>query len=251
MNPREYQVLFDVEDHHWWFVELRREIARAVERFQGRGAERAGRWLDAGSGTGGLLANLDPAGKGRRVGFEISPEGLRFSRSRSVRDLVRGSVCAIPFAGGVFDLVTSVDVLCHKEVREEQALSEMGRCLKPGGILVLQVPAFDWLRGEHDQAVWTNRRYRRREIERLLERAGLDVRSSFYRVGLLFPFAALGRLLARGRKAEEARSDVRPVSRPVNALLATILRAESRLGALGLRLPFGLSIFCVAQKRPR
>jgi hypothetical protein len=120
--------------------------------------------------------------------------------------------------------------------------------LKPGGRLLVQVPAFDWLRGEHDAAVWTKRRYRRSEITKLLTGAGFATRRSGYRNALLFPAAAIMRLVKRGKSfgsREGARSDVRAVPRPVNALLSGILSLERRLR---FALPFGLSVFCVGEK---
>lgn len=244
LNPREYRALFEAERTHWWFVALRREIARALRR---RGPAR-GRWLDAGSGTGGLLAFLDAPIAGLRVGLEWSFDGILPARSRGLASQVRGSASQLPFGEGAFGAVTSIDVLCHRGVAKAAALSESFRCLAPGGVLVLQVPAFDWLRGAHDEAVWTDRRFRRLEVERLLADAGFTVEESFYRLGLLFPAAALRRLLASRRDGPDARSDVDPASAPENALLSAVLRLESSLAAVGLRLPFGLSVFCVARK---
>lgn len=247
MNPHEYRALFEVEDRHWWFVALRREIARALERHPSSGAGR--RWLDAGSGTGGLLANLHAGAPALRVGLDASLEGLFLARSRGLARLAAGSVGALPFAGETFGVVTSIDVLCHRGVEEEAALREAHRCLEPGGLLILQVPAFSWLYSEHDRAVWTNRRFRRAEVEALLERTGFTLRESFYRMSLLFPAAALRRLGKRRPRPEpEARSDVRPASAFADAFFGAVLRLETALAALGLRLPFGLSVFCVAQK---
>ncbi len=247
MNPREYEALYRTEDRHWWFVGVRREIAAEVAR------ARSGisRWLDAGSGTGGLLVNARLAGSPAAFGVEVSPEGIAFSKTRGLRRLARASVSQLPFSDGAFDLVTSIDVLCHRDVEEPRALAEAHRCLREGGLLILQVPAFDWLRSEHDDAVWTSRRYSRREVGILLAGAGFAVERCFYRVALLFPAAALVRLLApRGRPEEEARSEVRPAAPAADALLGGILRLESALAALGLRLPFGLSVFAVARKAP-
>jgi len=216
MNPQEYEALFEVEDRHWWFVALRREIALALERHPPAAA--GGRWLDAGSGTGGLLANLHGGAPALRVGLDSSLQGILLARSRRLADLAAGSVGALPF---------------------------------PGGVLILQVPAFSWLFGGHDRAVWTNRRFRRGEVERLLEQAGFRVRESFYRMSLLFPAAVLRRLwIRRDGKRGNARSDVQAASAGENALFGGAARLESALAALGPRLPFGLSVFCVAE-RPR
>lgn len=244
MNPAEYSAMFGVEDRHWWYVGVRREVERSLEAVRARRSGRL-RILDAGCGTGGLLANLrTPAWK---VGVEISSEGIRLSRSRGLAALVQGSVSALPFADGSFDAVVSIDVLCHSGVEERQALDETARVLRPGGILLAQVPAFDFLRGEHDAAVWTKRRYRRSEVSRLVSDAGLALRRTGYRNALLFPAAAIARLLRRRTKVarDRARSDVRPVPRVVNALLSGVLAIERRFRG---SFPFGLSVFCVAEK---
>ena len=246
MNPREYEALFAVEDRHWWFDGVRREIAAELAR------ARTGlsRWLDAGSGTGGLLANLRLPQSPAAVGVEVSTDALLLSRSRGLRRLARASVAELPFPDGAFDLVTSIDVLCHRGVEEPQALAEAHRCLRQGGLLLLQVPAFDSLRGEHDEAVWTDRRYRKAEVERLLSTAGFRLRRSFYRNSVLFPAVALRRLLRRRRPAgREALSDVAPAPRALDRFFAALLGFERRLRGIGFSFPFGLSVFCLAEKR--
>jgi SAM-dependent methyltransferase len=243
VNPAEYAAMFAVEDRHWWYVGVRREIERSLEAVRAPGSGRL-RILDAGCGTGGLLANLTtPAWK---VGLEISFEGIRLSRSRGLAGLVQGNVSGLPFADGSFDAVVSIDVLCHSRVEERLALEEAARVLRPGGVLLAQVPAFDFLRGEHDAAVWTKRRYRRGEVADLVSEAGLFPRRSGYRNSLLFPAAAVARLFRRRKVSRErARSDVRPVPGVVNDLFSGVLALERRLPA---RFPFGLSVFCVAEK---
>jgi len=243
MNPAEYEAMFEVEDRHWWYVGVRREVERWLNGLAKPGDARM-RVLDAGCGTGGLLANLRTVAW--RTGVEISPDGIRLARTRGRAPLVQGSVSSLPFADESFDAVVSIDVLCHAAVDERLAIAEAARVLKPGGRLLVQVPAFDWLRGEHDAAVWTKRRYRRGEIAKLLQDAGLSARRSAYRNALLFPLAVIARLARRGRRSREgARSDVRPVPAPINAVLSAVLAFERQIpGAI----PFGLSVFVVGEK---
>ena len=244
MNPREYDAMFAVEDRHWWYVGVRREVEAWLGRLRGTRNELP-RILDAGSGTGGLLANL--RSEGWKVGIEISTDAVRLARTRG-NGPVRGSVSALPFADASFDAVVSIDVLCHSGVEERQAVGEAARVLRPGGLLLVQVPAFDFLRGGHDEAVWTKRRYRRGEVAQLLSDAGLAVRHAAYRNALLFPAAAVLRLLRRRPAAREtARSDVRPVPRAVNVFLSGVLALERRIRR---GFPFGLSVFCVGEKPP-
>jgi SAM-dependent methyltransferase len=242
VEPREYEAMFAVEDRHWWYRGVRKEIERAVRR---SGAP-PGRWLDAGCGTGGLLAGLAAMAPG--TGVDISPIGLRLARSRGLTRLAQASVSSLPFGNDAFAVITSVDVLAHRQVDLPQALREHLRCLRPGGVLILQLPAFEALRGGHDDAVWTTRRYRKGEVAELLRSSGFAVREIFYRNSLLFPLAALRRLLSRRPRAGAPRSDVAPVAAPVNAALSGVLALDARLRAAGLRLPFGLSVFCVASR---
>jgi SAM-dependent methyltransferase len=244
VNPAEYEAMFAVEDRHWWYVGVRREVERWLDGLAAVPGRKL-RVLDAGCGTGGLLANLET--HAWRVGLEISSHGIRLARTRGRATLVQGSVSALPFADGTFDAVVSIDVLCHARVDERKAIEEAARVLRPGGRLLVQVPAFDWLRGEHDAAVWTKRRYLSAEIAKLLAGAGLSARRVGYRNSLLFPAAAIARLWKRGRNARDrARSDVRPVPASINALLSGVLALERRLP---LALPFGLSVFVVGEKK--
>ncbi|MBI4323003.1 MAG: class I SAM-dependent methyltransferase [Candidatus Omnitrophica bacterium] len=249
MNPREYEVMFSVEDRHWWYVGLRHEILRAVNRFASQSPQAsASRWLDAGCGTGGLLGHLGVA-SWWQVGVEITWEGLRLARARRLPNLLQGSVTALPFQDRSFDVVSSIDVLYHQRVDDRRAVAEMARVLKPGGLLVVHVPAFEWLRSEHDAAIWTRRRYTRREVTALLQEAGLRVRASYYRNQLLFPLLALMRALKRRCvEAAHAVSDVAPVPMGLNTVLRGVLRAETALPWWVRSVPFGLSVFCVARR---
>jgi SAM-dependent methyltransferase len=245
VEPREYDAMFAVEDRHWWYRGVRNEIARAVRRF----APSPGRWLDAGCGTGGLLAGLSAMAPG--TGIDISAIGLRLARSRGLTRLARSSVSSLPFGAGAFGVITSVDVLAHREADLPEALREHFRCLRPGGILVLQLPAFEALRGGHDDAVWTRRRYRKSEVAEILRSAGFELREIHYRNSLLFPLAAARRLLARRFRSGEPRSDVSAVAGPINAALYGVLVLDAFLRRAGLRFPFGLSVFCVAARGDR
>jgi SAM-dependent methyltransferase len=245
MNPAEYAAMFAVEDRHWWYVGVRREVERWLGHIRPADGGKL-RILDAGCGTGGLLANLRTPGW--RVGVEISAHGIGFARNRSRTALAQASVSALPFGDESFDAVVSIDVLCHAGVEERQAVEEASRVLRPGGLLLVQVPAFEWLYGEHDAAVWTKRRYRRAEIAELLVGAGLTARRSAYRNALLFPAAAIARIAKRGRRSRDgARSDVRPVPAPVNRVLSGVLALERQLR---IAFPFGLSVFCIGEKPP-
>lgn len=245
METAEYEVMYDAEDRHWWYVGLRDLIVPSVlERL--RGNEGAA-LLDAGCGTGRTLACFDDA---RAFGIELSSEAFRFLSRRGLDRVAKGTVARLPFADSQFDVVVSADVICCLGAPDDlEALREFARVLRPGGALLLNLPACPWLKGRHDEAVHTKRRYTRSGLLGLLREAGLVPEFCSYRNTLLFPPAVLVRLAQRLNKSRgPVRSDVRTPSPTVNRLLAAPLRAENRWLRAGLRLPFGLSVYAVARR---
>ncbi len=251
MNVREYHAMFRVEDRHWWYVGLRHRIMQVLQGSapsdqQGRQELRV---LDAGCGTGGFLTHLSRHDFHWGAGIDLVWDGLKLSQSRGLCNLTQGSVTALPFQPGIFDAVVSIDVLCHTGVDERSALQEYARVVRPGGVVIVQVPAFEWLRSRHDIAVSTKRRYTRASVAALIGESGLAVRWIGYRNSLLFPLIAGWRLLTRAQAhAEEVESDVTPVPGLLNALLTRVLLAESWLSSSGMQFPFGVSVFCVAAR---
>jgi SAM-dependent methyltransferase len=241
MDAAEYATMYAVEDRLWWYAGMRR-ISQTLldEHCAGRPLD----VLDAGCGTGANLAML--ARYGVAAGIDIEPLALGFCTQRGLTRLARGSVIELPFAAHTFDLVTSFEVLYHMAVHDDTAaLREFARVLRPGGWLLLRLPAYDWLRGRHDVVVHTRRRYTTYDVRRKVEAAGMQVVRLSYANTLLFPLA-LGKRLAERLSPAGAGSDVGPPP-PGNGLLTAILSAE----AVWLRrwsLPFGLSVLCLARK---
>ena len=216
-----------------------------IQAWLGLAARRGGgeRLLDAGCGTGGFLARLGEARPGAFcAGIDRDALACRFARGKGAK-VVQGSVGALPFAGGSFDAVFSADVLCHGGVDQREALREMRRCLKPGGLLVLNLPAYRWLYSAHDRAVDNVRRYGRAEVAALLAEAGLRPHPDAL---LEQPALSPDGGAAQARVPTAPRATLRVLPRPLEWLLAGVAAAESgllaRLLAWGLRLPFGGSI---------
>jgi SAM-dependent methyltransferase len=245
MEAAEYARLEAAEDGMWWFAALHGRMLAALGRHPGPLDRPV---LDAGCGTGGLLCRAAAALPARPLlGVDISGIAAAAARRRSRVPIAAASVTALPFADGSLGGVLMADVLCHRLVDEEQALAEVARVLAPGGTLVLNLPAFAWLLSAHDLRVHNVRRYNRRRIAALVERAGLTLVEIRFWNSLLFPLMVLQRkVLARG---EDAASDVAPVAAPLDRLLRAVTGAERVLAGLGLHLPFGGSILAVAVKR--
>lgn len=244
MEHDEYELMYRAEDRHWWYSGMRAITTAVLDRHVGRG--RALSILDAGCGTGSCMQYL--ASYGEVAGIDLAAEAVSFCRQRGLTRLGRASIVALPFADATFDLVTSFDVMSACEPGlVGTALAEFSRVLRPGGHLLLRLPAYQWLYGKHDELVHTRHRYTRGEICRLLRQHGMVVGRASYANCLLFPLAAMKRLKDRLLPPRQARSDVSISGGWTNPLFAWLLRAEapwvSRVG-----LPFGLTVLVLARK---
>jgi SAM-dependent methyltransferase len=245
MQTEDYQYLYQLEERFWWFAGMREVTAALLDSWLPAGDRVI---LDAGCGTGGNLEWLARyAGSGAVAGIDFVETALRFCRARGARRLVQASATDLPFADRCFDLVTSFDVLVQipGEGADEQAMREMRRVLKPGGLAFVRCAAYEWMKSGHDRALGTQRRYRLDELSDKLRRAGFNVVRETYANSLLFPAAA-----ARVGLADDG-SDVKPLPPELawlNQALTGALRWEARrLQPPRARLPFGLSAICLAR----
>jgi SAM-dependent methyltransferase len=242
MPAEEIQEMYEVEQTHWWYRGMRSNTRAILERYLAPG--RTYQLLDAGSGTGGNTLDLERWGV--VTGLDYSVDALTFSASRGLRRLVRGTIEALPFKDESFDVVTSFDVICHGAVKDDlNALKEFRRVLRPGGIALVRLPAFDWLWGAHDAAVHTIRRYSTGQLAARMEQAGFSILEASYGNVLLFPLAVAKRWSERLLPA--APTDLTIPPRAVNLAFEGALRLEEPLSRL-VRLPAGLSAVAIGRR---
>jgi len=205
--------------------------------------------LDVGCGTGSNLDNLRLAlPQARLHGVDLHPLAVSLARSRGVGTICRASANALPYPDKAFHAVLALDVFYAIEVDERRALRECHRVLKDGGILFVNLPAFEFLRGAHDAAVHTRQRYTARELGEKLASAGYEVLRLTYWNALLFPLVFAWRRMQWRHRGEAPRSDLIPLPGAANGLLKLVLRLERSVFS-GVNLPFGSSVFAVARKR--
>ncbi|MEK6323476.1 MAG: methyltransferase domain-containing protein [Acidobacteriota bacterium] len=248
MRDEEYRAMFELEERLWWYEGMRAVTASVLGPELGDKKDQ--RLLDLGCGTGYSLVWLRERFKFSEVyGIDLSPNAAAFWQARGLNTVALASANKLPFRESEFDLVTCFDVIYQlDDERASAAVSEMHRVLKPGGLLFIREPAYQWMRGAHDVAVGTHRRYTLTDLRRLLRAHGFKLRRSTYANTLLFWEAAPHRLLSRLRGSTE--SDVKPVPRWLNTVLGAVLRLEARM--LGrVAFPFGLSAITLAEKESR
>jgi SAM-dependent methyltransferase len=237
MEAAEYALMDAAEDRMWWYRALHVRLIDALDGVQGT-------VLDAGCGTGGLLAAL---GRHRPdlalVGVEWSQRAAVRAAATSLAPVARGNIASLPLADGSIDAAITADVLCHAAVDPDQAVADLHRVLRSGGRLVVNMPAYDWLASAHDRRVHNARRHTAGQLASLLRRAGFQSVRARYWNTLLLPLMVLQRkVLARGA----AGSDVADFSPWLDATLHGMTALERRLG---IPWPAGGSVLAVAERR--
>ena len=241
-----YEVMATVQRRHWWHLAKRRLVQQALDDL----SSRCGRSLDVGCGAGGLVTELADRFS-VAIGTDVEPLALRLAGVDYVPPgvvLLAAAAERLPFASGSFDAVTSCDVIEHLD-DDVGALREFHRVLRPGGVLAVAVPAYQWAWSDHDVSLGHRRRYTVRSLTASAESAGFHVEQATYFHSWLVP--------RRGCTPEDALAPRCPTARipkpatcdpPLNRVLTRVGDVErTAIHRLG-RLPFGLSAFLAGRK---
>ncbi|RZU52564.1 methyltransferase family protein [Krasilnikovia cinnamomea] len=218
MDAGDIRRLATVEDRHWWFGERRAILARWLRQLH-RSGVMPGTALDIGAAGGGNTRVLRAAGW-RPLALEYSADGAAVARERGLT-VIRGDATNLPCGSGTLDLVTAFDVLEHIE-DDYLAAAEIRRVLRPGGTLLVTVPADMRLWSAHDVASHHFRRYDRDSLHRVISKAGLRVEQLWSWNVLLRPVVAMTRKRASG-------NELTMMPAPVNAALRSVVVAERYL----------------------
>lgn len=243
VKPEEHRKLAETEDRLWYFRALHLRRAHWLAWLLPAGPARV---LDAGCGTGGFIRAVRAAHPHWTLtGVDVSPLACGLARERTGVEIVEASITALPFADGSVDAVTTGDVLYHLE-EPAAALREFARVLRPGGVVVVNEPAYRWLWSYHDEAVASRHRFTRPELAAALRGAGIEVRFASYANMTILPLVVARRKLF---PPAAPTSDVQLPPAPVDKLLGGIAALEQAWTGRGLPLPAGSSVFVAGVKR--
>ncbi|WP_426489955.1 class I SAM-dependent methyltransferase [Hymenobacter sp. 102] len=246
MNP-EYELKYhQLEENHWWFRGRRASVFDQLQQLP-----RTAAILEIGCSGGPLQQQLRSVGFQNLTGIDISEAAIALAHQRRIPNVSVMDGARLKFGDESFDVVVASDVLEH--IRDEQlALREWRRVLKPGGQLLVYVPAWPQLWSQHDVVNRHYRRYTAATLSRALEQASLVVqRQSYWNFALFFPTLLVRRSQRLRRKPQPGASagtgDLQALPAPLNTALTWLLQAENRL-MRHLRLPVGVSVFALARK---
>jgi SAM-dependent methyltransferase len=244
MRGVDYEFMFNIEEKFWWYTGMRRITDTLLaDQLRANGLK----ILDAGCGTGMNLVHFGNAGHSA-FGFDFASEAIARARRRGLANITRASITQIPYLSESFDLAYSFEVI--DEVPDiGKALAELNRVLKPGGYLLLRLPAFDWLHSPHDVDIGTLHRFTLKEMREKLETAGFEIESATYANCLLFPIVAIRRLLKR--LGIGGGTDTKPMPAGLqwlDPIFLSMLKIEAEIIGRGGSLPFGLSAIVLARK---
>lgn len=242
MPEPHYQSLESIEQTYWWHLN---RVRLAQSWLRAHCAAQHPALLDLGCGTGGFLAMLAPAlGAADAVGVEASPIGIAACRRKGL-EVVQEDLAAPFTLDRRFDVATAMDVLEH--LPDETPLLESARAsLRPGGLLLVSVPAVPWLFSTWDRQLGHHRRYTRERLLEVVAHGGFDVLRCSHAFAYALPPAIVRRLLGRAYTEDSC------VFPPVHPLLNGMLKTAGALEAAWLRrrdVPLGLSIYLLARVR--
>jgi len=244
-----FDVTVAVEERSFWCRTRNRILHSVLDRFAPRG--RRLQLLEVGCGTGNVLSSLRHRSELSLTGSEIYLSGLRHARRRHQGiDFIQLDATDIPFRED-YDIVGAFDVIEHIEA-DDVVLAQVRSALRPGGLLLVTVPQYQWMWSSLDELVHHKRRYSRTELRSKLVAAGFDVLYTTSFVTALFPVMAIQRGLNRFRtSANDTTQDFAAqvvLPGPVNTVFDWIMRVDEAAIRLGLSLPFGGSLLAVARR---
>lgn len=244
MEKSEYTRMYILETSFWWYRVLHELVETIIEKHKPAGAIRI---LDAGCGTGRMMEICRKYGLVE--GIDYSVDAVNYARKRGLDNVELGDLNEVSLEANSYDLILSLDVLYHSAIRDDKAiLQKFYHGLKEGGLLIINLPAFEYLKRSHDKVVFTKKRYRKKAFKKEVTEVGFHKLHSSYRMPHLFFIILITKIFHQKSRMHTPESDLKEIPGWLNRLLLSMGRAENWFISHGITFPVGSSLFVLANK---
>jgi SAM-dependent methyltransferase len=248
-SPDEYKRMDETEPKLWWYKTLHTFVLKSIQKeFPNNNIK----IVDAGCGTGGLMACLNQYSYKNISGFDISPHAISYCHAKGL-NVFEGNLLNTDqyFQKSSVDVIISNDNLYFlSETERARVFLAMNSILKTGGLLIFNLPAFNAFRGTHDLGVGIKKRFTKRDIYSLLSIADMTMIElkywPFILSPLIFAVRTFQRIKIRLFKIKNADSDVEVPNAFLNSLFYKITLFEKRFKG---KMPWGSSLYTVLKKK--
>lgn len=244
---KQYELKYHkLEKDYWWFKARRDIIFRLLRQLK---VGYNSKTMDLGCASGHLVAFLQKKGFMNISGIDISKEAIKKCRKNEINNTFLRDCVNTRFKDGEFDVLIASDILEHIEI-DNNALREWNRILKKDGILIVFVPAFDFLWSKHDEINYHYRRYSRNKLVHDLKKNKFKIlKASYWNFSLFIPISFIRVFQYFTAKIFRGDGDqLFQLPNKVNIALLYLLKIENRLLEKSFIYPYGLSVFAVGKK---
>jgi len=232
---------------HFWF-DWRLRALRKVFSATGLRLDQPLKGLDVGCGTGILREQLEAITAWSIDGFDLNLSALSRTQPGRGGTFYYNVFDQRPELLSQYDLVFLFDVIEHIEPTDG-FLRAVIQHLKPGGLLIVNVPALELLRSGYDDAAGHYRRYDRPMLRAEVERYGFQICDMRYWGCTMVPVLYLRRMLLPRSTNSDKTAVIRRGFKVPGPFSHFILRTVMRLETLLLgKPPFGTSLMIAARK---
>jgi len=244
MEKSEYLRMYTLESNFWWYKVLHELVEFTIRKNKNKEAVNI---FDAGCGTGRMMEILQKYGS--ISGIDYSADAIGFAEKRGLKNIEIGDLNEFNFENDFYDVIVCLDVLYHSGIKNDIAVVEkFYNALKKDGILIINLPAFGYLKRSHDAVVHAKKRYRKKPFVNELKKTGFSIVNSSYRMPHLYFIILITKWLHKNRKSNESESDLKELPAWLNKLFYNFGRLENWWLTRGLSIPLGSSLFIVAKK---
>lgn len=242
MDKSYEQKYHKLEETNWWFQARKDIIIKLIDKI-----DKKSKVLEVGCSGGPLIKSLTNIGCPHVYGIDVSESSIQLCKKRGIKTAFVMDGAKTTFDDETFDIIIASDVLEHIK-KDRLALSEWRRILTPGGMLIIFVPAFNFLWSEHDIINKHYKRYSRKDLMHTLQKSGFFIkRSSYWNFFLFFP-VTITRIFQQILLKKKGKDQLYALNPALNNFLLSLLKLENKY-LKRFNFPLGVSVFAVAVKR--